>query len=43
LPVPFEERAMSDTEYLSLQASIICILLFVLGTTAILERPEWFY
>lgn len=43
LPIRFEERAMSDTDYLSLQASIICVLLFILGTTAILERPEWFY
>jgi len=43
LPIRFEERAMSDTDYLSLQASIICVLLFILGTTAILERPERFY
>jgi hypothetical protein len=34
---------MSDTDQLSLQATIICILLFVLVTTAILERPDWFY
>jgi hypothetical protein len=34
---------MSDTEYLALQTSIICLLLFVLGTAALFERPEWFY
>jgi hypothetical protein len=33
---------MSNTDYLALQVNIICLLLFVLGTTAILERPEWF-
>lgn len=41
--VQASEKVMSDTDYLSLQASIICLLLFVLGTTAILERPEWFH
>ena len=34
---------MSDTDYLSLQANVICLLLFVLGTVAIFERPGWFY
>jgi hypothetical protein len=34
---------MSDTDYLSLQANIICLLLFILGATAILERPDWFH
>jgi hypothetical protein len=34
---------MSDIDYLSLQANVICLLLFVLGTVAIFERPEWFY
>jgi hypothetical protein len=33
---------MSNTDYLSLQVNIICLLLFVIGTTAVLERPEWF-
>jgi hypothetical protein len=33
---------MSNTDYLSLQATIICLLLFTLGTAAIIERPEWF-
>jgi hypothetical protein len=34
---------VSNTDYPSLQATIICLLLFTLGTTAILERPEWFH
>jgi hypothetical protein len=33
---------MTDTDYLSLQVGIICLLMFVVGTTTILERPEWF-
>ncbi len=33
---------MSDPDYLSLQANIVCLLLFILGMTAILEHPEWF-
>jgi hypothetical protein len=34
---------MTDADYLSLQLNIICLLLFVVGTITILERPEWFY
>ena len=34
---------MSDIDHPSLQANVICLLLFVLGTMAIFERPEWFY
>jgi hypothetical protein len=37
-----EGSAMTDTDYLSLQINIICVLLFVLGTTALIERPGWF-
>jgi hypothetical protein len=33
---------MTDTDYLSLQINIICVLLFVLGTTGLIERPGWF-
>jgi hypothetical protein len=29
-------------DYLSLQANIICLLLFVIGATAILMHPAWF-
>jgi hypothetical protein len=32
---------MGDIEYLS-QASIICLLLFILSTTTIIEYPERF-
>jgi hypothetical protein len=31
---------MTDADYLSLQ--INCVLLLVLGTTALIERPGWF-
>jgi hypothetical protein len=34
---------MKETDYLSLQAGIICLLLFILGTTALVERPDWFH
>jgi hypothetical protein len=34
---------MRDTDYLSLQANIICLLLFIVGTIAILERPDCFH
>jgi hypothetical protein len=34
---------MSNTGRLSLQANIICLLLFVLGTATIIGRPEWFH
>jgi hypothetical protein len=36
------EAFMSDTEYLSLKASIICLLLFILSTATIVECAEWF-
>ena len=29
-------------DYLSLQANIVCLLLFVIGVTAILTHPAWF-
>ena len=34
---------MSQSDYLSLQASIICVLVFILGTATIIGRPEWFH
>ena len=37
-----DEAFMSDTEYVSLQASIICLLLFILSTTTIIEYPDRF-
>jgi hypothetical protein len=33
---------MDDTDYLSLQTSIICLLLFIFGTATLVEHPEWF-
>jgi hypothetical protein len=33
---------MNDSEHLALQASMICVLLFILGNAAIIEDPEWF-
>jgi hypothetical protein len=29
-------------DYLSLQANVICLLLFAIGVTAILTHPAWF-
>ena len=34
---------MSNTDYLALQTSIICLLLFVLSTATLVEHPEWFH
>ena len=31
-----------DLDYLSLQANVICLLLFVIGVTAIITHPAWF-
>ena len=31
-----------DIEYVSLQANVICLLLFILSTTTIIEYPERF-
>ena len=33
---------MSTNQYLSLQANIICLLLFLVGIVALFEYPEWF-
>jgi hypothetical protein len=37
-----DEAFMSDTEYRSLLARIICLLLFILSSAMIVEYPEWF-
>jgi hypothetical protein len=37
-----DKAFISDIEYLSLQASIIRLLLFILSTTTIIEYPERF-
>jgi hypothetical protein len=31
-----------DLTYLLLQISIICVLLFLIGTTAVVMHPDWF-
>jgi hypothetical protein len=32
----------SDLGHLLLQINVICLLLFLIGTTAIVKHPEWF-
>ena len=32
----------TEDSYLSLQGSIICLLLALVGSAAIIEHPEWF-
>jgi hypothetical protein len=34
--------AMSNEHCLMLQASIICLLLFLVGTAAMIQHPAWF-
>ncbi len=33
---------MRDNDLLSLQANVICLLLALLGSTAIIRHPDWF-
>jgi hypothetical protein len=33
---------MREHNYLSLQANIICILLALIGSTAVIKHPDWF-
>jgi hypothetical protein len=33
---------MNGDSYLAFQTLIICVLLFLVGTTAVVEHPEWF-
>jgi len=33
---------MRDNDFLSLQANIICLLLALIGSTAIIKYPHWF-
>jgi hypothetical protein len=35
-------RPTSDTGLLSLQVNIICLLLALVGATAIVQHPQWF-
>jgi hypothetical protein len=41
--IPGDSMRPSDTDrLLSVQANIICLLLFVVGVATIVEYPEWF-
>jgi hypothetical protein len=40
--LPGEDNRMSKDDYLGLQANAICLLLFLIATTAITEHPAWF-
>lgn len=31
-----------DLGYLLLQINVICVLLFLIGTTAVVKHPDWF-
>jgi hypothetical protein len=37
-----EQCCNPDPKYSLLQINIICLLLFLLGTTAIVKHPGWF-
>ena len=38
----YEQVPQPEQDYLALQASIICVLLFLIGTTALIQHPAWF-
>jgi hypothetical protein len=38
----FRDAAVSKYAHLSLQANIICLLLALIGATAIIRHPSWF-
>jgi hypothetical protein len=40
--VDSRRRPMNKNDYLSLQANVICLLLALIGTTVIIEHPDWF-
>jgi hypothetical protein len=35
-------RPMKANDYLPLQANIICLLLALIGSTVIVQHPDWF-
>jgi len=41
-PAFHRATTMNDSQYLALQASVICVLFFILGNAALIEHPEWF-
>jgi hypothetical protein len=36
------QRCSGDLGYLLLQINLICLLLFLIGTTAVVNHPDWF-
>ena len=39
----FRSRPMIKSDWLlPFQANVICVLLFLVGVTALIEHPEWF-
>jgi hypothetical protein len=36
------QHCSGDLGYLLLQINVICVLLFLFGTTAIVKHPDWF-
>jgi hypothetical protein len=38
----FDQCCSGDLGYLLSQINVICLLLFLIGTTAIVKHPEWF-
>jgi len=39
---PLNKYHNPDQDYLALQTNIICVLLFLIGTTALIQHPAWF-
>jgi hypothetical protein len=37
-----DQCCSGDLGYLLLQINMICLLLFLIGTTAIVQHPDWF-
>jgi hypothetical protein len=38
----FDQCCSGDLGYLLLQINVICLLLALIGTTAIIKHPHWF-
>jgi hypothetical protein len=38
----FDQCCSGDLGYLLLQINVICLLLALIGTTAIIKHPQWF-
>jgi len=33
---------VTDDDYLAIQVGLVCMLLFLVGVTAVTQHPEWF-